>query len=110
MGRRPKPSTGSPRVLRACPLSELSADSEADMGEAIGEGMTDGTDANKANAIAFYELNQPRAAIDRYAGAEYRQHNPGVGETLPGAPSFPAPGPTSKVGWTGFEDARLLDN
>jgi predicted SnoaL-like aldol condensation-catalyzing enzyme len=54
------------------------------MGEAMGEGMTDGTDANKANAIAFYELmfnrNQPRAAIDRYAGAEYRQHNPGVGD------------------------------
>src|SRR5207244_10779348 len=83
-GRRPKPSTGSPRVLRGCPLSELSADSEADMGEAMGEGMTDGRDANKANAIAFYELmfnrNQPRAAIDRYAGAEYRQHNPGVGD------------------------------
>jgi hypothetical protein len=114
MGRRPKPSTGSPRVLRACPLSELSADSEADMGEAMGEGMTDGTDANKANAIAFYELmfnrNQPRAAIDRYAGAEYRQHNPGVARPSPGAPSFPAAGPTSEVGWTGFEDARLLDN
>jgi len=46
--------------------------------------MTDRTDANKANAIAFYELmfnrKQPRAAIDRYAGAEYRQHNPGVGD------------------------------
>ena len=39
---------------------------------------------NKANAEAFYDLmfNQcrPQEAIDRYAGAEYRQHNPHVGE------------------------------
>jgi predicted SnoaL-like aldol condensation-catalyzing enzyme len=39
---------------------------------------------NKANAQAFYELmfndSDPRAAIERYAGAEYRQHNPGVGD------------------------------
>ena len=39
---------------------------------------------NKANAEAFYDLmfNQCRAqeAIDRYAGAEYRQHNPHVGD------------------------------
>ena len=40
--------------------------------------------ANKANAQAFYDLmfNQcrPQEAIDRYVGAEYRQHNPGVGD------------------------------
>ena len=40
--------------------------------------------ANKRNAIAFYELMfneaEPRAAQERYAGAEYRQHNPGVGD------------------------------
>jgi predicted SnoaL-like aldol condensation-catalyzing enzyme len=39
---------------------------------------------NKANAQAFYDLmfnqSQPRAAIDRYAGAEYRQHNPHVAD------------------------------
>lgn len=39
---------------------------------------------NTDNAIAFYDLmfNQcePRAAIERYAGAEYRQHNPHVGD------------------------------
>jgi predicted SnoaL-like aldol condensation-catalyzing enzyme len=39
---------------------------------------------NKANAEAFYDLmfNQcrPQEAIDRYAGAEYRQHNPDVGD------------------------------
>jgi predicted SnoaL-like aldol condensation-catalyzing enzyme len=39
---------------------------------------------NKANAEAFYDLmfNQcrPQEAIDRYAGAEYRQHNPHVGD------------------------------
>jgi predicted SnoaL-like aldol condensation-catalyzing enzyme len=37
---------------------------------------------NKANAIAFYDLmfnqSRPREAIDRYVGAEYVQHNPGV--------------------------------
>jgi predicted SnoaL-like aldol condensation-catalyzing enzyme len=46
--------------------------------------MSQQTDQNKANAIAFYELmfneNQPREAQERYAGAEYRQHNPGVGD------------------------------
>jgi predicted SnoaL-like aldol condensation-catalyzing enzyme len=40
--------------------------------------------ANTASAQAFYDLmfNQcePRAAIERYAGAEYRQHNPHVGD------------------------------
>jgi predicted SnoaL-like aldol condensation-catalyzing enzyme len=40
--------------------------------------------ANKKNAIAFYELmfndNRPREAQERYTGAEYRQHNPDVGD------------------------------
>lgn len=39
---------------------------------------------NKANVKAFYDLMfnqcQPRAAIERYAGAEYRQHNPHVAD------------------------------
>lgn len=39
---------------------------------------------NKQNAIAFYELmfNQcrPAAAIERYAGATYTQHNPHVAD------------------------------
>ncbi len=39
---------------------------------------------NTENAKAFYDLmfNQcrPREAIERYAGAEYRQHNPHVGD------------------------------
>jgi predicted SnoaL-like aldol condensation-catalyzing enzyme len=46
--------------------------------------MSQQTDRNKRNAIAFYELmfndNQPREAQERYAGAEYRQHNPGVAD------------------------------
>ena len=45
---------------------------------------TTGLAANKATAIAFYDLmfNQcrPREAIERYAGVEYRQHNPEVGD------------------------------
>jgi predicted SnoaL-like aldol condensation-catalyzing enzyme len=45
--------------------------------------MTDPQE-NKRTAIAFYELmfndNLPREAQDRYGGAEYIQHNPGVGD------------------------------
>ncbi len=41
-------------------------------------------DANKRTVQDFYDLmfNQcrPREAIERYAGAVYRQHNPGVGD------------------------------
>lgn len=41
------------------------------------------TDANKANAKAFYDLMfnkcRPRDAIEQYVGAEYIQHNPHVG-------------------------------
>ena len=41
-------------------------------------------EANKSAAQAFYDLmfNQcrPREAIDTYAGGEYRQHNPHVGD------------------------------
>lgn len=39
---------------------------------------------NKSNAIEFYDLMfngcRPAEAIERYAGAEYRQHNPHVGD------------------------------
>ena len=39
---------------------------------------------NKRNVIAFYDLmfnqNQPTEAIERFAGADYRQHNPDVGD------------------------------
>jgi predicted SnoaL-like aldol condensation-catalyzing enzyme len=41
-------------------------------------------DDNKRNVTAFYELmfnqNQPAEAIERFAGADYRQHNPHVGD------------------------------
>jgi predicted SnoaL-like aldol condensation-catalyzing enzyme len=46
--------------------------------------VTDVLDRNKANVLAFYDLmfNQcrPREAMERYAGAQYVQHNPGVGD------------------------------
>lgn len=46
--------------------------------------MTDQTDRNKANAMAFYDLmfNQcrPRDAIARFAGDVYIQHNPHVAD------------------------------
>jgi predicted SnoaL-like aldol condensation-catalyzing enzyme len=39
---------------------------------------------NTQNVLAFYDQMfnqcQPREAIERYAGAEYRQHNPDVGD------------------------------
>ena len=41
-------------------------------------------DRNKANVVAFYDLmfNQcrPAEAIERFSGADYRQHNPHVGD------------------------------
>ena len=41
-------------------------------------------DQNRQSALAFYDLmfNQckPREAIERYAGATYTQHNPGVAD------------------------------
>jgi predicted SnoaL-like aldol condensation-catalyzing enzyme len=43
-----------------------------------------GSDENKANAVAFYDLmfNQcrPADAVERYVGSEYRQHNPDVAD------------------------------
>jgi len=46
--------------------------------------MRDYLDQNKQNAKAFYELMfnecKPREAIERYVGAEYIQHNPGVAD------------------------------
>jgi len=46
--------------------------------------MTATPEANKANALAFYDLMfnqcQPRDAVERYTGAEYIQHNPHVAD------------------------------
>ena len=46
--------------------------------------MAHDLERNKRNTVAFYDLmfnqSQPRAAIDRYAGATYTQHNPAVGD------------------------------
>lgn len=39
---------------------------------------------NRENVVAFYDLmfnqSKPAEAIERYTGAEYRQHNPEVGD------------------------------
>ena len=44
----------------------------------------DPLERNRANVIAFYDLMfnacEPRAAIERYAGASYTQHNPEVAD------------------------------
>ena len=46
--------------------------------------MPDRLEANKRNAMAFYDLMfnqcQPAEAMERYAGAVYIQHNPEVGD------------------------------
>jgi len=45
--------------------------------------MTHDLDANKRNAIDFYRtayLGDPAQAVARYAGADYIQHNPAVGD------------------------------
>lgn len=41
------------------------------------------TEANKANAIAFYRtayLGNPKLAIEKYVGEQYIQHNPDVAD------------------------------
>ncbi len=44
--------------------------------------MSTTPDANRRNAIAFYDLmfneGRPREAVERYVGASYTQHNPHV--------------------------------
>ena len=46
--------------------------------------MTDTTERDKSNVVAFYDLmfneNRPAEAIERFAGNEYRQHNPHVAD------------------------------
>ena len=46
--------------------------------------MSADRERNKENVKAFYDMmfnqSRPREAIERYAGAEYRQHNPHVGD------------------------------
>ena len=51
----------------------------------VGAHVTDETlERNKANVAAFYDLmfnqSRPAEAIERFAGREYRQHNPHVGD------------------------------
>ena len=46
--------------------------------------MSTALERNKRNVMAFYDMmfnqSKPREAIERYAGATYIQHNPGVGD------------------------------
>jgi len=45
--------------------------------------MTHDLELNKQNAIAFYRMaymGEPQAAVERYVGVEYIQHNPLVGD------------------------------
>ena len=60
--------------------------------------MTD-TDRNKSTVTAFYDLmfnrGEPRQAIERYAGADYIQHNPHV--------------PTGKEGFIAYFERMARD-
>jgi predicted SnoaL-like aldol condensation-catalyzing enzyme len=53
------------------------------MEAAMHDGMGD-LERNKQNVVAFYDLmfnqRRPSEAIERYAGDEYIQHNPGVAD------------------------------
>ena len=46
--------------------------------------MADRLIENKKNAMAFYDLafnqSRPAEAVEKYVGARYTQHNPGVGD------------------------------
>jgi predicted SnoaL-like aldol condensation-catalyzing enzyme len=46
--------------------------------------MSDATERNKLNVLAFYDLmfnqGRPAEAIEKYAGDTYIQHNPGVAD------------------------------
>lgn len=46
--------------------------------------MSDATERNKLNVLQFYDLmfnqSRPAEAIEKYAGATYIQHNPGVAD------------------------------
>ncbi len=54
--------------------------------------MTDTLERNKRTVKAFYDLMfdqaRPREAIERYVGADYIQHNPGVGDGKHGFISY----------------------
>lgn len=45
--------------------------------------MSQDLEANKRSAIAFYRmayLGEPAKAVELYVGADYKQHNPAVGD------------------------------
>jgi predicted SnoaL-like aldol condensation-catalyzing enzyme len=50
----------------------------------VAQEMVADPERNEQNVIAFYDLSfnqcRPREAIERYAGEEYIQHNPGVAD------------------------------
>ena len=50
----------------------------------MAEQNQDRLERNKRNAMAFYDLmfnqSKPREAMERFAGAGYKQHNPHVGD------------------------------
>jgi len=65
-------------------LSPAGSQGAATSGVAATSSSSDVLERNRANVLAFYDLmfnqNRPAEAIERYAGAEYRQHNPHVGD------------------------------
>ncbi|MAT06529.1 MAG: hypothetical protein CL424_15935 [Acidimicrobiaceae bacterium] len=65
-------------------LSPTAIPSDPSTPTTTGTPVVDVLERNRANVLAFYDLmfnqNRPAEAIERYAGAEYRQHNPHVGD------------------------------
>ncbi len=80
---------GAAAEASGAPIPSLSRPDAPDTRSATlepNEGVTVANDLlrNTENVKAFYELmfneSRPREAIERYAGTEYRQHNPHVGD------------------------------
>ncbi len=72
-------------IHRLSPVpADAGADGAAPAAPASSQQEPDVLERNRANVIAFYDLmfNQcrPAEAIEQYAGAEYVQHNPHVGD------------------------------
>src|SRR6185369_11422659 len=77
------PSGGDDAPGQACRPADEDRD-RGDRAETARLAMDDRLERNKRNVQAFYDLmfNQcrPREAIERYAGADYVQHNPHVAD------------------------------
>lgn len=83
---REQPSgVGRDEVVRAVTSHLAFSEWNGRVGALVARGMDDNTlERNRRNVVAFYDLMfndcRPAEAIERFAGHEYRQHNPHVAD------------------------------